>query len=116
MYLGVIRSRPTAWSKITIQHNHLMEKYLQNQKYRCKINVKLIYITFIHCTNKFEKHKQSFLSENCERTLSNKGDDWRSNQSGNAPTRHANARATSADSIPVRSLKHPDFIDKNSSL
>jgi hypothetical protein len=32
------------------------------------------------------------------------------------PTRHAHARARSADSIPPRSLQHPDFIDKNSSL
>jgi hypothetical protein len=26
MYLGVIRSRPTAYSKVTIQHNHLNRK------------------------------------------------------------------------------------------
>jgi hypothetical protein len=28
------------------------------------------------------------------------------------PTRHAHAHATSADSIPLRSLYHCDFIDK----
>jgi hypothetical protein len=37
-----------------------------------KNNIKLIYLTFIHCTCKFEKHKQSFLSENCEQTFPNK--------------------------------------------
>jgi hypothetical protein len=30
--------------------------------------MKLIYLTFIHCTCKFEKHKQYFLTENCEQT------------------------------------------------
>jgi len=34
--------------------------------------MKLIYLAFIHCTCKFEKHKQSFLSENCNRTFPNK--------------------------------------------
>jgi len=32
----------------------------------------LIYLTFIRCTYKFEKHKQSFLSENYEQTFLNK--------------------------------------------
>jgi len=35
----------------------------------CKNNIKLIYLTFIHSTYKFEKHKQSFLSENYEQTF-----------------------------------------------
>ena len=34
--------------------------------------MKLIYLTFIHCICKFEKHKQSFLSEKCEQTVPNK--------------------------------------------
>jgi hypothetical protein len=38
----------------------------------CKNNIKLIYLTFIHCTYKFEKHKQIFLSEYYEQTFSNK--------------------------------------------
>jgi hypothetical protein len=52
VYLGVIRSRLTAYSKVAIQHNHLNRKnIIQNQKSKCKINIKLIYLTFIHCTN-----------------------------------------------------------------
>jgi len=35
----------------------------------CKNNIKLIYLTFIHCTCKFEKHKQSFHNKNCEQTF-----------------------------------------------
>jgi hypothetical protein len=31
---------------------------IKNIKYKCKNNIKLIYLTFIHCTYKFEKHKQ----------------------------------------------------------
>jgi len=43
MYLGVIRSRPTAYSKVTTQHNHLNRKnVIQNQKYKCENNIKLI--------------------------------------------------------------------------
>jgi hypothetical protein len=54
-YLGVIRSRPTAYCTVTIQHNHLNRKnIIQNQKYKCKNNIKLIYLTFIYCTCKFE--------------------------------------------------------------
>jgi len=34
--------------------------------------MKLIYLIFIHSTCKFEKHKQSFPSENYEHTFSNK--------------------------------------------
>ena len=36
---------------------------IQNKKYKCKSNIKLIYLTFVYCTCKFEKRKQSFLSE-----------------------------------------------------
>jgi len=54
-YLGVIRSSSTAYSKVTVQHNHLNGKnIIQNIKYMCKSNIKLIYLTFIHCTCKFE--------------------------------------------------------------
>jgi len=31
--------------------------------------MKWIYLTFVHCTCKFDKHKQSFLSENYEQTF-----------------------------------------------
>jgi 5-methylthioribose kinase len=31
--------------------------------------IKLIYLTFIQCTCKLERHKQSFLSENYEQTI-----------------------------------------------
>jgi len=77
MYLGVIGSRPTAYSKVTIQHNYLNRKNtsintVQDQKYNCKYNIKLMYLTFIHCTCKFEKHKQSSISENYEQTSPNK--------------------------------------------
>jgi hypothetical protein len=51
------------------------ENVIQNKKCKCKNNIKLINLTFIPCTFKFEKHKQSFLSENYEQTFSNKGDD-----------------------------------------
>jgi len=85
MYLAVIRSRPTAWCKVTIEHNNL---YVQNmykiRNISCQNNIKLFYLTFIQCTCEFEKHKQPFLGESCERTLPDKGDDWSSNQSGNA--------------------------------
>jgi len=45
---------------------------IYHQKYKGKNNIKLIYLTFIYCTCKFEKHKQSFLSENYEQTFSSK--------------------------------------------
>jgi hypothetical protein len=32
----------------------------------CKNNTKLIYLTFINITHKFEKHKQPFLGDNYE--------------------------------------------------
>jgi hypothetical protein len=67
----------------------------------------------MHCTCKFEKHKQPFLSENYEQTFPNK-----KHEQSNAyekhkhsfptvnynRTRHAHALATSADSILPRSL------------
>jgi hypothetical protein len=107
MYLGVIRPRPKAYRKVAIQHNRLNRKNIkQNKKYKCKNNINLIYLTFIHCTCKFENHKQSFLGENYEQTFLNK-----KHKQSNArekhkegPARHAKARATSADSIPPRSL------------
>ena len=72
MNLGVIRSRPTAYSTITIQHNNLNRKnIIQNQKYKCK-KIKLIYLIFIYCICKFEKYEQSFPSENYEQTSTNK--------------------------------------------
>jgi hypothetical protein len=53
MYLGAVRSRPTAYSKVTIQHNHLNKKNItQNQRYKCKNIEKLINLTFLQCTNK----------------------------------------------------------------
>jgi len=71
MYLGVIRSRPT----VTIQHDYLnRENVIQNKKYKCKNNLKLINLTFIPSTFKFEKHKQSFLSKHYEQTFPNEGD------------------------------------------
>jgi len=50
----------------------MQENIVQNQKYKWKNNIKLIYLAFIHCTCKFEKHKQSFFSENYEQTFPNK--------------------------------------------
>jgi len=42
MYLGVILSSPTDYSKVTNQHNHLKRKnIIQNQKYKCKDNFKI---------------------------------------------------------------------------
>ena len=38
----------------------------------CNNNIKLIYLTVIHITYKFEKHKQPFLSENYEPAFPNK--------------------------------------------
>jgi len=48
------------------------KKYNAKSKCKCKNNTKLIYLTFIHCTCKFEKHKQFFLSKNYKRTFPNK--------------------------------------------
>jgi hypothetical protein len=82
-----------------------------HQKYKCKCNIKLIYLAFIHCTYIFEKHQQSFLSENYEQTFRNK-----KYKQCNAHEKHKqsfpnenynrtrHARATSANSIPPRSL------------
>ena len=70
MYLGVIRSRSTAYSKVTIQHSYLnRENVIQNQKYSCKNNIKLLYLTFIHCARKLVKHKLSVHRENYNRTF-----------------------------------------------
>ena len=66
--------------------------------------MKLIYLTFIHCTCKFEKHKQSFVSENYEQALPNKKYKQSFPSENYNRTRHAHALATSADSIPPRSL------------
>jgi len=44
---------------------------IQNKKYKCKNNIELIYLTFVHCTYKLEKHKQYFLSENYQQTFPN---------------------------------------------
>jgi hypothetical protein len=53
MYLGLIRSRTTAYNKVTNQHNHLNRKnIIQNKKYKRKNNIKLIYLTFIPYKNK----------------------------------------------------------------
>ena len=50
MCLGVIRSRPTAYSKVTVQYNYLNRKNIkQNEKCKRKNNIKLIYLTSIHC-------------------------------------------------------------------
>ena len=52
MYLGVIvPGRPSAYSKVTIQHNHVnRENIIQNKKCKCKNIIKLIYSNFIYCT------------------------------------------------------------------
>jgi hypothetical protein len=42
MYLGVIRSKPTAYSKVTIQHNHLNRKNII-------MMIIIIIIIFINC-------------------------------------------------------------------
>jgi hypothetical protein len=50
---NTLRSRPTVYSKVTIQHNHLHRKnIIQNKKCKNINNIKFIYLTFIHCTNK----------------------------------------------------------------
>ena len=38
----------------------------------CKNNIKSIYLTFIHCTCKYEQQKQAFLSANYEKIFPNK--------------------------------------------
>ena len=43
VYVGVIRSRPSTYSKITIQHSNLNRtNIIQDQKYKCKYNITLI--------------------------------------------------------------------------
>ena len=71
-----------------------------------KNNIKLIYLTFVHCTCEYEKQKQSFLSENYEQTFPNKKHKQskaHEKQKQSFPS-YAHERATSADSIPPRSL------------
>jgi len=82
MYLRLIRSRPKAWNKVTIQHNHLNRKkiWYKIKKYKCKNNIKLIYLTFKHCTNK----QTIGLDRKLDLTNDNKFDDWRSNHSEKA--------------------------------
>jgi len=42
MYLGVIRSRPTAYSKVTIEHNDLNRKnVIRNLKFKRKYDIKI---------------------------------------------------------------------------
>jgi hypothetical protein len=49
VYLGVILSRPTAYCKVTIQHNHLNGKnVIQNQQYKCKNNIKFYVLLTVH--------------------------------------------------------------------
>jgi predicted acyl esterase len=95
------------------QAHNLEQSY--HKKYKCKNDIKLIYLTFVHCTCKSEKHKQYFLSENYsyERTFpckKHKQSNAHEKHKQSFPsenynrTRHAHARATSADSIPPRSL------------
>jgi len=73
MYMEVIRFRSTGQSKVTKQHNHLNRKNIkQNKKYKCKYNIKYIYLTFMYCTCKFKMHKKSFFIENYELTFPSK--------------------------------------------
>jgi hypothetical protein len=54
-----------------MQHNHLNRKNLiQNTKCKCKNKINLF--SFMHCTYKFEKYKQTFLGGNYEQTFPNK--------------------------------------------
>jgi hypothetical protein len=100
MYLGVIRSRPTAYNWVTIQHNHLNRKNtIQNQKLNRKNNIKLIHLTFIHCTN---KQIVELTDSWALQTITKMMTDAPINAKG--PKRHAHARATLADSVPPRSL------------
>ena len=63
MFLQVICSRPTALSKVTIQHNHWnRENIIQNKKYQCNNNIKSIYSA--HCTCKFESLNDLSLVKN----------------------------------------------------
>ena len=71
--MEVIRFRSTGQSKVTKQHNHLNRKNIkQNKKYKCKYNIKYIYLTFMYCTCKFKMHKKSFFIENYELTFPSK--------------------------------------------
>ena len=76
LYVRVFRGNP--FHAHSLQQSYhptqpfMQENIVQNQKYKWKNNIKLIYLAFIHCTCKFEKHKQSFFSENYEQTFPNK--------------------------------------------
>ena len=70
-------------------------------------------MTFIHCTCKFEEHKQTFLSENYEQAFPNKKHEQSNAHKKHKQyfpcencnrTRHGQAHATSTDSILPRSL------------
>jgi len=91
-------------------HAHSLEQSY-HQKYN--VQIKSIYLTFIHCTCKFEKHKKSFLIENYKQTFSakkHKLSNAHEKHKQSFPsenynrTHHARACATSANSIPPRSL------------
>jgi hypothetical protein len=71
MYLGVIRSRPTAYSKVTIHHNYeyLNRKNVIQNKNEDKNNINLINLTFIYCTCKIENHKLSLVKTMDKRFL-----------------------------------------------
>jgi hypothetical protein len=74
-----------------------MKNTIQNQKYKSKYNIKLIYLNFICSTCKFEKHKQSSLSENYEQTFPNKKhkqSNARENDKQSFPAKGANKQIT----------------------
>jgi len=106
VYLGVIRSRSTTYSKFTIQHNHLNRKnVIQNQKYKCKNNIKLIYLLYTVRVNLKNINSLSLI-----KSINN--------------LMHMNSiknvkiiiELSVINNIPPRLLYHPDFIDKNCSL
>jgi hypothetical protein len=107
----------------------LEQSYHQN--YKRTNNIKLIYLTLTHCTCKSEKHKQSTAHEKRKQSTAHgkrkqstahenheqstahekrKQSTAHEKRKQSFPsenynrTRHAHARATSADSIPPRSL------------
>jgi len=66
MYLGGNPFQAHSLEQSYHKKNNLNKKnIIQNKKCKCKNNIKLIYLTFIHCKRKFVKHKQYFLSEKC---------------------------------------------------
>jgi len=52
MYLGTSRPGPPTGAMLHAQQQFKREKYNATSKYICKNSIKLIYIIFIHCTNK----------------------------------------------------------------